>query len=552
VRAAVLGALIAAVITLPGLGNGTLWDNSETVYGEVAREVLLTHDWVVMHLNAEPWFVQPPLFFWIGALCAKIFGATSFAMRLPAALATIAMGGAVGYAVARVAGTRAGTFAALVLSTSLMQAIVGRLAIMDALLDLCVGAAILCWFRAFQRNTEPDAGRRATAFVSGSLALAFGTLAKGPVAPVIVVLVIGMWLLWERRSSASLALPHPLSVLTSFVLFVAIVAPWFVLEAARVGPSATWELIGHYTIGRYTGVIESQSGPWWYYVPVLILGFFPWIAFVPVATQRAIDAARSRDGSIERLALTWAIVPLLFFSVAQTKLPNYIALMMPALAIVVGLWFDRLIDAPGRRWAIVSAATVPVFVALLGIAIALFMGNNHLDAATGVIVPLLEILGVLMLAGALLTVAVIAAPKWTSWTPGVLGATAAAFVLFIAFVAEPAAEAFKPIPSLAAAIDARRTPDSTIAIRGAAGSYALIFYTKPPVLDVDDTHDGAFVKTICANADLFLVTRAADVQKLSELANAHGRHSKEIARSRKLAALHVDGPSCVAGSGGSM
>src|ERR1700677_4638628 len=90
-RAAFVGALIAALITLPGLGVGTLWDNSETAYGEVAREILLTHDWIVMHLNGAAWFVQPPLFFWIAALSAKLFGVTAFALRLPAALATIAM-----------------------------------------------------------------------------------------------------------------------------------------------------------------------------------------------------------------------------------------------------------------------------------------------------------------------------------------------------------------------------------------------------------------------------------------------------------------------------
>ena len=85
VRAAILGALFAAIITLPGLGNGTLWDNSETVYGEVAREVLVMHDWVVMHLNGAEWFIQPPLFFWIAALFAKLLGVTAFALRLPAA-----------------------------------------------------------------------------------------------------------------------------------------------------------------------------------------------------------------------------------------------------------------------------------------------------------------------------------------------------------------------------------------------------------------------------------------------------------------------------------
>ena len=553
VRAAILGVLIAAFVTLPGLGNGTLWDNSETVYSEVGREILLTHDWVVMHVNGAAWFVQPPLFFWIGALCAQLFGTTAFAFRLPAALATIAMGGALGYATARVAGARAGTIAAIVLSTCLMQAIVGRLAIMDALLDLFVTIAILCWFRAFAPHRPAgDAGARGAAFVGGTLALALGTLAKGPVAPVVVVLVIGVWLVWEWRSGAALGRPRLFAAVPAVLLFAAIIAPWFVLEAQRVGPEAAHELIGHYTIGRYTGVIENQRGPWWYYVPVLILGFFPWIAFVPAATARVLDAARTREGSLERLALVWAIVPIVFFSFAQTKLPNYIALALPAFAIVVGLWFDRLADAVGRRAAIWSAATIPLFVGLLGIAIAVFIRTNHLESATAVIDPPAAIFGVVMLIGSLATVVAIAQSRWTPFAPYVLGATAAALVLFIAIVGEPAADALKPIPPLAAAIDAQRGPRSAIAIRGVAGSYALIFYTLPPVLDVDDQNDAAFVAALCANPDLYLVTHAADIPKLTQLAIAHGRRAAQLSERRGVAVLHLDGAPCAEGSRTSM
>src|SRR6185437_376984 len=125
IRAGLIGAAIAALVTIPGLGSGTLWDNSETAYGEVAREILLTHDWVVMHLNAQQWFVQPPLYFWIAALCANVLGLTSFALRLPSALATIALGALLTYAVARRIGSRAGIYTGVALSTCLMQAIVG-------------------------------------------------------------------------------------------------------------------------------------------------------------------------------------------------------------------------------------------------------------------------------------------------------------------------------------------------------------------------------------------------------------------------------------------
>ncbi|MDQ2679666.1 MAG: glycosyltransferase family 39 protein, partial [Candidatus Eremiobacteraeota bacterium] len=154
VRAALIGAAFAALITLPGLGNGTLWDNSETAYGEVAREILYFHDWIVMHLNGSAWFIQPPLYFWISAIFAKVFSVGSFAMRLPSALATIAMGAITGYAVARQAGSRAGIYASVILSTSLMQAIVGRLAIMDAMLDLAVTLNVFWWFRALQTGRD--------------------------------------------------------------------------------------------------------------------------------------------------------------------------------------------------------------------------------------------------------------------------------------------------------------------------------------------------------------------------------------------------------------
>lgn len=553
VRAAILGALFAAVITLPGLGNGTLWDNSETVYGEVAREVLLSGDWVVMHVNAQAWFVQPPLFFWIAALCAKVFGVTPFALRLPAALSTIAMGGALGYATARIAGARAGTIAAIVLSTSLMQAIVGRLAIMDALLDLFVVIAILCWFRALE--PRPNRGdvpqHRAAAFLGGALALALGVLAKGPVAPVVVVLVIAVWLLWERRSGAAAVVPTPATLALATCLFLAVAAPWFVLEALRVGPQAAQELIGHYTIGRYTGVIENQRGPWWYYAPVLVLGFFPWIAFVPAAGAAALNTARTRDGSFERLAVTWAILPLLFFSFAQTKLPNYVALMLPALAIVVALWFDRLAGAAPRRAAVASAAAVVLLIGALGAAIAAFISGNHLEDATAVVVPQIEVLGGILLVGSLVTVAAIATRRAGMLAPYVLGATAGTLVLFIAFVAEPAAEGLKPMPPLARTIEARRGPASVVAVRGVAGTYGLIFATVPGVQTVDES-DADFTAAICADRDLYLVTRASDVPALARLAAARGRRSAQIERRAGDALLHVDGPPCAEGSGAPM
>ncbi|HTJ25494.1 MAG TPA: glycosyltransferase family 39 protein [Candidatus Limnocylindria bacterium] len=543
-RAAFLGALFAALVTLPGLGIGTLWDNSETAYGEVAREVLLTHDWVVMHLNSHPWFVQPPLYFWIAALLAKVFGVSAFAMRLPSALATIAMGGAVGYATARIAGGRAGTVAAIVLSTSLMQAIVGRLAIMDALLDFSVAAAALWWYRAFEPTG--DARRRDTAFVCGALALAVGTLAKGPVAPVVTVLIVGAWMLWERRAG-KLAAPHPYALAFAALAFCAVTLPWFVALVSRVGLQGLVVLIGHYTVGRYTGVIENQTGPFWYYVPVVILGFFPWIAFLPVAAVAAWRDATKPDGAFTRFAFAWAIVPFVFFSFANTKLPNYVALILPALAILVALWFERVPPGTVRRAAVVSAATVPIFVGCVALAIAVFTRTNRLDVDTAVVGPELAFLGVAMLLGSLVTVLALARARTAQWAPYVLAVTSGALVLFIAFVAEPAAEPLKPIPPLAQAIEAQRQAGDTVGIHGVAGGNGLIFYTAPPVVDVKN--NAVFRSMMCAQEGMWIVTTPEEGNRFIARAQSAGRQAEVVATAPggdhpRAALLHVFGDPC--------
>jgi 4-amino-4-deoxy-L-arabinose transferase-like glycosyltransferase len=544
-RAAFLGALFAALVTLPGLGIGTLWDNSETAYGEVAREVLVYQDWLVMHLNGDPWFVQPPLYFWIAALFAKLFGVGAFAMRLPSALATVAMGGAVGYAAGRIAGGRAGAYAAIILSTSLMQAIVGRLAIMDALLDLAVTAAILWWFRAFEPARSPaalDERKRGAALIGGAAALALGMLAKGPVAPVIVVLVVAAWLIWERLAHGSVVGPRRSVAVIGGLVFAAIALPWFVLLFWRVGPAAMVELIGHYTVGRYTGVIENQRGPWFYYLPVLILGFFPWIAFLPMAALRTFQAARTPAGGLARLTLVWTLLPLVFFSLAQTKLPNYVALLLPALAIMVGSWFAQVSRGADRRPALISAAVVPLTVGCIAFAIVAFGRSNQL--AIGAVEPQLVILAIGMLAGSLAVLISLARPGLRAAAPYALALTSLVLVLFIVFVGEPVAERLKPIAPMAAIINAQRAPGDVVAIRGVSGGNGLVFYTEPGVRIIDPDDDRSFLRAVCPGAAAFVVTRLADVPALEALAERVNRKVTALDANGRTVLIRVDGGRC--------
>jgi 4-amino-4-deoxy-L-arabinose transferase-like glycosyltransferase len=552
-RAGLIGAAIAALVTIPGLGTGTLWDNSETAYGEVAREILLTHDWVVMHLNGNQWFVQPPLYFWIAAMCAKVFGLGPFALRLPSALATIALGAGVTYALARRVGRRAGLYAGTALSTCLMQAVVGRLAIMDALLDLAVGAAILFWFAALHTG-------RARYAMYGAVASALGFLAKGPVAPVVALLVVGAYALWESRRGG-VRFPSWIACFGAAAVFVAVVAPWFGALAARSGVHAIIVLIGHYTVGRYTGTIENQNGPLWYYLPVFVLAFFPWIAFFPSSIAYAIArlrAAHEDDGGAEvqrwlRLAMCWLVVPLVFFSFAQTKLPNYIALELPAPAILAALYLDRAVLRMRSRSALVSAAIVPLFILLLAVALVWFSRDNRLTTAFHELAfNLLYVAGAIFI-GALAAFVCLRSQRLRvrEAAPYALGVSMFFALGFIALLALPQAEAFKPVPKLARIINAERRDGDAVAILHVSGGNALLFYTRPRVWVLVGPHDpnpGGFgvspQAVICTAPRTWLIAPATGKTPTY----GHGRH---LIATRGKAALYLyEGRPCAAAAAG--
>jgi 4-amino-4-deoxy-L-arabinose transferase-like glycosyltransferase len=542
--AAFVGGAVAALVTLPGLGVGSLWDNSETAYGEVAREILTGHDWVVLHFNTVPYFVQPPLYFWLGAFFALLFGLTSFALRLPSALATIALAAMTGYAVARQAGTRVGIYASVILSSCLMIAVIGRLAIMDAILDLTVATAIFWWFRGLETGRDRYA-------VYGWIAAGFGFLAKGLVAPVLALMVIVPFFVWNYRHEPT-ALPSRRAWILGLLAFFAIVIPWPLALVSQFGFFPLEKLFGHYTIGRYTGVIENQSGPIYYYVPVLLLGFFPWSAFLPMAVVYGIRQLRALPqdphlARLVRLGFTWIAVPLVFFSLARTKLPNYIALEFPALALLTALYFEAVVHRGGTRSAVISAFFVPLTIGALALAIAIFMRNNELDATVSQVVPGLGAMGAVILAGSLFTAMLVARSASVGLAPYALAITMLIAVDVLALVVLPHTEAYKPIPRLAAIINRERRPFDKVAIQSTSGGNALLFYTRPGVVVLappsggDSETDGIDPRVaICGARRTWVIAP----KKRPQYDPTYGRRRRLIATDMNAALFLYDGPLC--------
>ncbi|MBV8372864.1 MAG: hypothetical protein JOY69_06360, partial [Candidatus Eremiobacteraeota bacterium] len=296
-----------------------------------------------------------------------------------------------------------------------------------------------------------------------------------------------------------------------------------------------------------------QSGPIYYYVPVLILGFFPWSAFFPMAVVYGFRQLRALPqdpqlARLVRLAFTWIVVPLLFFSLARTKLPNYIALEFPALALITALYFEAVVHRGGTRSAVISASFVPLTIGALALAIALFIRSNAYDATVSQLIPGLVAMGAVILVGSLLTALMVARRANVGLAPYALAITALVAVDVLALFVLPHTEAYKPIPRLAAIINRERQPFDKVAIQSTSGGNALLFYTRPEVAVLappaggDPDTDGIDPRVAICGAQRAWVIAP---KKRPRYDPTYGRHRRLIATDMSAALFLYDGPLCV-------
>src|SRR5579872_5559742 len=174
-----------------GLNQFGLIGADEPRYAQVAREMLERRDWILPTLGGQPWLEKPPLYYWQAALAYSIFGVSDWSARLPSALDATLLVLAIYFFLRRF---RAGSELDGALITASSAAIVGyaRAASMDMALAATFTMSMLCWWGWRERRQKTYLG----AFYAF---LALGTLAKGPVAPFLALLVILLFSLLSRE-----------------------------------------------------------------------------------------------------------------------------------------------------------------------------------------------------------------------------------------------------------------------------------------------------------------------------------------------------------------
>jgi 4-amino-4-deoxy-L-arabinose transferase-like glycosyltransferase len=326
----------------------------EPRYAQVAREMLARHDWVTPTLGGIPWLEKPPLYYWQAMIAFRLFGVSDWAARLPSVFDAFLMVLAVYWFLRRFR-TGSELDGALVLATS--AGIVGfaRAASTDMPLTATFTIAMLAWYAWFESGE-----RKYLAGFYGFIALA--TLAKGPIGPLLAAAVILIFAALQR--SAKIAL-NTLWI-PGLLVGCAIALPWYGLVQLR-NPQFFHEFIVQHNLARFGSNLYHHPEPFWYYIPVTLLGWVPRsiiaIAVLLVALRQlrnpVADALRS-------FLLIWIAVVVIFFSVSQSKLPGYVLPVIPAGAILVTRFICAQSSQKVSMWlrVLVSAGHALVVAAL--------------------------------------------------------------------------------------------------------------------------------------------------------------------------------------------
>src|SRR6266705_2886726 len=304
--------MLAAVALGWNLNGYRLFDPDEGRNAEVAREMAQSNDYVVPHLDGLPYLDKPIVYFAGAAAMMELFGPTEAAARLPAYLATLATIGLLVWFARRRWGEAAGWLSGLAYATMVLPLAYARTAIFDSTLTLCTTAAIV-WFA----DERP---------VAAWAAMAVGALTKGPIAVAIPLLALG---------SHGLATGTPVRRLFSrrgLALFGAIALPWFIVVSIE-HPDFPGYVFLRETLERIATRSFHRTAPFWYYLPIIPLAALPWIvpALGRAKNWRWVWLARRVNPQAQEsmLLACWILGPLLFFTLNQSKLPQYMLPLMP-------------------------------------------------------------------------------------------------------------------------------------------------------------------------------------------------------------------------------
>ena len=508
-------SLLCIVLFFFRMGSHALWDRDEGLHASTSKDMILNKDWITPEYNGENFYDKPALFNWFVAISFLIFGFTEFAARLPAAV--LGWGGViVTYYLGReMFNAKTGFISAVILATSAEYIVLSRVVVHDISLMFFITLAFSLFYIGYQ-----DENKRRFCFLSGYAALGFAVLAKGPVGILLPVMVIGIFLILNKN----LKFVREMHLGWGILIFSGIAAPWYILISLQ-NPDYFEYFFLKQNFGSFLDNVHSRHpGPFYYYLPLLFGGFFPWSLFLPLAIYDAVrKKIKSRREPILYI-LIWFAAIFVFFSLASSKLGTYILPVFPALSLLVGFFWHELTASPGREYhktvvfSFIPAVTI-IFAALIYLSL---FPPHELDIQFGFNPVHLKYLALLSGGISIPALFALLKRKYPIFLY-VITALMVAVVIFAYLLIIPAVDPFRSTKSQAIKLDGILEPHEDLLFYGREKPSAL-FYTNRKAARLDRRQLRKLMKS---NKTVYCIVSRDD-------------WDEELARVKKFAAIFYE------------
>ena len=355
---------LSGLLFFLGLGDMGLTDRDEGRNAEAGREMFESGDRLTPTFNGELRVAKPVFLYWLMDQSYRLFGVGEFAARFPSALFGVGLILITYLFLLHQRDRTVALFGALMLLLNLEILGLGRMALTDSVLIFFTTASLYGFWLGLHGE-----GRMRHWIWAFYVGMALATLTKGPVGFAVPLIAAALYLAWTRRWRGYWHKGFPLAGLLVFVLLA---APWYAAMLLVHGDAYATGAKAH-TIGRFLSPMEGHHGTIFFYLPVLLLGFFPWSALLPVPLyytfknwreargQRPEDAIHPTSGpsplaprpssllELELFAAIWVVGVFLFFTASSTRLPHYIGPLFPAAALLAASYWSRCLQDPTTK-----------------------------------------------------------------------------------------------------------------------------------------------------------------------------------------------------------
>lgn len=364
-----LPVFLAAIVYLVSTTGRGVIDYDEGYYAQAAQRMAERDDWVTPYANGVRFLEKPPLLYWVTAASFKIFGFNEFALRLPTALAVIAIVWVVMLTARRAADEQAALIAGMSTAFSAGTYLFTRETLHDVWLVLFLAVAMhafLEWYLDPLRSLRP-----ALLFYA---AAAGAVLCKGMIGIAFPVGIVAIFFLLSRERPGW----RTLHLLPGSLLFLALTVPWHWLAAARNQGFLEFFFVGEQFL-RFFGKREPPvvwSLPLFTFWALVLVWFFPWTAFLPAAFATGRKSDEKYRHTLVKLAAVWAGVVLVFFSISD-RLEHYAFPALPALSLMVAGTLNKSGESKSILWAFRGLAILGILAIAAGTGVGIWLAAGH-------------------------------------------------------------------------------------------------------------------------------------------------------------------------------